>query len=122
MWPAPIRLRDAAWEILSSPFRRKEPPMLFKKDYERAAAIVRDVRKVNKIASIIVEQAFVDFFSETPGKFDAEKFHDECQKTDRKAAGPKRSASCPEGGDHEFTPDIEYDPTGETLNCCKGFV
>lgn len=53
---------------------------LFKKDYARAAAIVRDVRKADKKAAIIVEAAFVDFFSDTSGKFDAEKFHAECAK------------------------------------------
>lgn len=27
--------------------------------------------------------------------------------------------ACSEGGDHEFTPDFEYDSTGETINCSK---
>lgn len=54
--------------------------MLFKKDYARAAAIVRDVRKADKNTAIVVEQAFVDFFSETRGAFDAERFHAECAK------------------------------------------
>lgn len=54
--------------------------MLFKKDYERAAAIVRDVRKANKNVGVVVEQAFIDFFSETRGTFDAERFHEECGK------------------------------------------
>lgn len=27
--------------------------------------------------------------------------------------------SCSEGGDHDFTPDLEYDATGQTVNCSK---
>lgn len=68
-------LRDLVREFLP-----RRIPMLFKKDYQHAVAIVKDVQKANKTAAIIVEQAFVDFFSETDGKFDAEKFHEACKK------------------------------------------
>lgn len=58
---------------------------LFKKDYERAALmraalIVRDVRKVSDAVAIVVEQAFVDFFAETAGKFNEERFRERCRK------------------------------------------
>ena len=26
---------------------------------------------------------------------------------------------CPEGGVHEYSPDLEYDPSGQTINCEK---
>lgn len=53
---------------------------LFKKDYERAAFIVRDVRKASDAVATVVEQAFVDFFAETAGKFDEERFRERCRK------------------------------------------
>lgn len=53
--------------------------MLFKKDYARAAAIVRDVRKADKNTAIVVEQAFVDFFEDTKGKFDEDLFRKACK-------------------------------------------
>lgn len=94
--------------------------MLFKKDYKRAVAIVKDVQKADNVHGIVVAQAFVDFFSETDGKFDAEKFHEACKKEAKKPRRKERGTNaCPEGGDHDFTLDVEYDATGQTVNCSK---
>lgn len=53
--------------------------MLFKKDYQRAADIVRDIRKVNETAALVTEQAFIDFFVDTKGKFDEDLFRKACK-------------------------------------------
>lgn len=39
--------------------------------------------------------------------------------TAQAGAIPATGTKCPEGGEHEYTPDIEYDMTGDTINCCK---
>ncbi len=40
-------------------------------------------------------------------------------KTGASATPPSTSVECDDspGGKHEFTPDLEYDPTGKTINC-----
>ena len=58
-----------------------------KKDYIRAAEIVREfrdglfpTREFNELVASHIEQAFVDLFSSTNSRFDQERFIEACRK------------------------------------------
>ena len=94
--------------------------------------------------AVHIEEAFVDLFNhfDSKGRFDRARFLKASRPDERKnncsaCAGVRQlkpnamSASdtvpaehtcereCSEGGLCEFTPDLEYDSTGETVNCSK---
>jgi hypothetical protein len=58
--------------------------MMSKKDYKRAASMVREARRVDadkpEIA-IIIRDAFVEFFTGDNPRFSRDKFEDACEGT-----------------------------------------